>query len=1261
MLSGESATLSWSVTGADAVSISGIGDVAAEGSQVVSPTADTTYTLTATNAAGTKTRPATIRVKTLGLATYKYVRFTPTALRDPLSNTMQLAELQILSGTTRLVPQSTIANGSNKELAIDGNVATLWTKSNYLTGSSPGAYYVMTFAQPAAITGYRLGTAPDSPQFDPVSWKLEGSLDGFIWVILDEVTDSNLTAGRQRYSSALPVITNDVAPAGAPVINSFTASATTLKEGAATTLSWDVSNATAVSVTDVGTVAASGSASVSPSSTLTYYLVADNASGRNVASVTIQVNSWFRDKMIAEFDDAQYETFFDGSLASDLPSGEIFSTLDVGRLPGETTLRHIVVPFQLPSLGAGKFTAADLRLRVSGGILGAKGRTPIQLFGMSVARDSALLEATDVVDGALNHLTNGVLIKAGILNESTVINSFVDSGATGATSDAFAQWLNDAYANGANAGKYVFLRFSPNALTLPESFNFGVATGDDVEENVPTLSFAFDSDPAVAPSIGYFQAVSPVIESGNSTILQWGTSGGTETSIDQGVGTVAATGTLAVSPAETTTFTLTVGDGVTTKTSSATVTVAPVNSYRYLRFTGLGTRDPAANKMSISELQYYSFGTLLTGAVITPSSSNNSRLNDGSLTANWDSSSAPAPFTPVDYDFGRFVVPTTFRIGTNKDLTSTGLDPVAWRIQGSRDGQSWVTLDEQLNGASLIPTARSVLSDPITTIPGAPVITVTASAPTILIGESATLTWSATQVSEVTIDNGIGVQPATGSISVSPTVNTTYTVSAVVSGAGENLDGFNVTRSVSIRVIQGGLLATSYDSLPATDVSGSYSLFNPISGLLAQTPSSSFTQTDPINYNSTNWTTVPGLTASTYFSVLWQGVFDTSIDGTGQYTFGLNSNTGSVLYIDLNNDGDFADAGELVIDKNSYTVTQVQRTATVLLYNPNGYRIAIGYWHDNYGTNLRNFSAHFKKGNNVAFASLDTISGEFRHFKPTTVQPADSPAPEIAFSNTMQPIETVFRVASTATTSFTFSATNLQGPLTITAPTHFQVSNSGTGSWSSSVTQGAGGTFTGTVFVRIASSSGLPVAGPVSGNVTLSSTNAVSQSVAIPECTVLKRPGTITAVAASKTYGQSDPVFTYTKSSSVSSPPSGFNNNDPLTGALGHAAGENAGVYAMTLGTLTNPNYDITFVPADFTILPATLASADITLVRSGNAYTASAAGVSGFTISYVGRGETTYGPTRTGPAQRARTTPCCLPIIRHSACGASQWPPVVR
>ena len=77
--------------------------------------------------------------------------------------------------------------------------------------------------------------------------------------------------------------------------------------------------------------------------------------------------------------------------------------------------------------------------------------------------------------------------------------------------------------------------------------------------------------------------------------------------------------------------------------------------------------------------------------------------------------------------------------------------------------------------------------------------------------------------------------------------------------------------------------------------------------------------------------------------------------------------------------------------------------------------------------------------------------------------------------------------------------------------------------------------------------------------------------------TIKQVPLTITANPASKVYGDSDPVITYT--SSVPSV--------PLTGALSREAGEDVDTYAITIGTLSaGDQYAISLVSADFTITP---------------------------------------------------------------------------
>jgi len=76
-----------------------------------------------------------------------------------------------------------------------------------------------------------------------------------------------------------------------PVINSFTANSTSITEGESTTLSWEVINATTLSINQgIGNIALTGSTSVSPITTTTYTLTTTNSAGPITAMVTITVN-----------------------------------------------------------------------------------------------------------------------------------------------------------------------------------------------------------------------------------------------------------------------------------------------------------------------------------------------------------------------------------------------------------------------------------------------------------------------------------------------------------------------------------------------------------------------------------------------------------------------------------------------------------------------------------------------------------------------------------------------------------------------------------------------------------------------------------------------------------------------------------------------------------------------------------------------------------------------------------------------------------
>ena len=80
--------------------------------------------------------------------------------------------------------------------------------------------------------------------------------------------------------------------------------------------------------------------------------------------------------------------------------------------------------------------------------------------------------------------------------------------------------------------------------------------------------------------------------------------------------------------------------------------------------------------------------------------------------------------------------------------------------------------------------------------------------------------------------------------------------------------------------------------------------------------------------------------------------------------------------------------------------------------------------------------------------------------------------------------------------------------------------------------------------------------------------------------TVTRRAITVTGTAEEKTYGDADPGFRFTVSAGS------LHGSDSLTGSLARAAGLNVGTYTINQGTLDNPNYTITYVPSQLTVIP---------------------------------------------------------------------------
>jgi filamentous hemagglutinin family protein len=148
---------------------------------------------------------------------------------------------------------------------------------------------------------------------------------------------------------------------------------------------------------------------------------------------------------------------------------------------------------------------------------------------------------------------------------------------------------------------------------------------------------------------------------------------------------------------------------------------------------------------------------------------------------------------------------------------------------------------------------------------------------------------------------------------------------------------------------------------------------------------------------------------------------------------------------------------------------------------------------------------------------------------------------------------------------------------------------------------------------------------------------------------------TITADAKSMTYGGNAlPALTYVSS--------GLLGSDALSGALATTAtaydgtagsGSNAGVYAITQGTLTaGGNYAITYAGANLTVTPATLTyAAGVATIAYG-----STPSVSGGTLAGLVNGDTLAGAT-TGSLNFTTTATAASPVGTYAVTGTGLTP----
>ena len=131
---------------------------------------------------------------------------------------------------------------------------------------------------------------------------------------------------------------------------------------------------------------------------------------------------------------------------------------------------------------------------------------------------------------------------------------------------------------------------------------------------------------------------------------------------------------------------------------------------------------------------------------------------------------------------------------------------------------------------------------------------------------------------------------------------------------------------------------------------------------------------------------------------------------------------------------------------------------------------------------------------------------------------ATSSAPVVLVSGALAAVNTTYGTASVAPTSFTVSGSNMREGILVTAPTGYEISQTGGAlDYATTQTVGAAGTVTAkTIYVRLMATT--PV-GTYSGNVTCNSSGSAGATVATAASSVAKKQLTIIANNQTKLFG----------------------------------------------------------------------------------------------------------------------------------------------
>ena len=267
---GSTAMLTWSTTNATGARINGT-DVAVNGSQAVNPSSTITYLLEATNGSNSTSATTVVIVNVTAVPPLPVEGQGCTVDGSANDNCGVTVTLTPNSGPTGTPVTIFIESGT---YPLDGNYAIWWSKTPNMSSDDPTAVKLTE------------GWNERLKQSISVSLSVPAASAGTNYF---HYIKSGHSSQMLNFAFTVTVTANPPPPTSYPVINSFTASPSSVHAGDSSILTWSISNATSITIDNgIGAVSSAGSRTIIPATTTTYTLLASH--GANTVAQTVMVN-----------------------------------------------------------------------------------------------------------------------------------------------------------------------------------------------------------------------------------------------------------------------------------------------------------------------------------------------------------------------------------------------------------------------------------------------------------------------------------------------------------------------------------------------------------------------------------------------------------------------------------------------------------------------------------------------------------------------------------------------------------------------------------------------------------------------------------------------------------------------------------------------------------------------------------------------------------------------------------------------------------